>query len=197
MTIQEKFMERVFIMTEGSGCWLWIGAFGANKRPIMKWNGSSVIPARISLMLKTGRMPKDLCALHRCDNSACVCPGHLYWGTRSDNGRDMSERGRVVYDNGFIGRKGELADNHRFTEADVIEMRRLHWEQGESYADIGRQFRVNSGRVHNICNGVRWGHIKGGLPSPKQTAPVSSQSKLLFCIAALSGLRNALLRCAS
>jgi hypothetical protein len=198
MTIEEKFMDRVFIMTDGPGCWLWMGSIGPTGRPVIKWQGRTIIAARVSLMLATGKLPKDLCALHTCDNGGCVRPDHLYWGTKADNGRDMSARKRVVYDKGFIGRQGEENYGARFTNADIIEMRRLHWQQGESYADIGRQFHVNSGRVHDICNGKRWGHVKEGLPHPqRQAAPPTPKSQMLLCIAVLSSLRNTLLRSAS
>jgi hypothetical protein len=197
MTIAEKFMDRVFILTEDKGCWLWVGSLSRNGRPAMKWQGESVVPARVSLTLYTGRNPRDLCALHTCDNEVCVRPEHLYWGTRADNGRDMSKRNRVVWDKGIFGQKGELAYNHRWTNTDVIEMRRLHWQVGESYAEIGRRFHTNSACVYYICTGKKWGHLKDGLPNPQgQPVRTTTQSELLLCIAVLSNQRNVLLRCA-
>jgi len=39
--------------------------------------------------------PEDKpCVLHHCDNPPCVNPDHLYAGTRADNARDKSQRGR-------------------------------------------------------------------------------------------------------
>ncbi len=178
-------------------CWMWIGSVSAG-RPIMKWQGKSTVPARVSLMLSTGRNAKDLCALHTCDNAMCVSPEHLYWGTKADNGKDMSQRNRVRWDNGFIGRKGEDNIGARFTNAQIIEMRTLHWEQGESLTSLAKKFGLKTGHVSRICNGLRWAHLKEGLPNPQEQAtPATTQTKLLFCIAVISNLRTALLRCVS
>jgi len=205
MTIEDKFLARINKngpipknKPELGPCWLWTGSIGPAGRPVMKWKGKSVVAARVALMLQTGRFPKDLCALHHCDNGSCVCPTHLYWGTKADNGRDMAERKRVVWDNGIFGQRGEAAYNHRLTNANVIEIRRLHWEQGESLADIGRQFGMKSGQISRICHGVRWGHLKDGLPNPQQkTVHTTTHSEMMLCIAVLSNLRNTLLRCVS
>ncbi len=196
-TLEQKFMERIFVLTYDKGCWLWVGSIGRDQRPNMKWQGRSVVPARVALILTTGRDPKDLCALHDCDNEICVNPRHLYWGTKADNGRDMSVRKRVVWDRGIFGQKGEAAYHHRFTEADVIEMRRLHWQEGESLSFIGRRFNAPTGNVHRIVHGDRWGHIKTGLPTTEQASrTTTTHVEMLRCIAMISILRTTLLRCA-
>lgn len=37
-----------------------------------------------------------LYALHTCDNTKCINPAHLYWGTQSQNNLDSSERKRHI-----------------------------------------------------------------------------------------------------
>jgi len=59
----------------------------------MQWNGVLTYAPRIALELD-GRPPGDLHACHHCDVPACVNPGHLFVGTRSDNMRDMHAKGR-------------------------------------------------------------------------------------------------------
>ena len=54
------------------------------------WRGN-----RLVLFLKTGNIPDGLYALHTCDNSMCVNPDHLYWGSQKENVRDSYKRKRA------------------------------------------------------------------------------------------------------
>lgn len=53
------------------------------------WRGN-----RLVLFLTTGKNPKNLNALHKCDNSLCVNKNHLYWGTQKQNVKDSYDRKR-------------------------------------------------------------------------------------------------------
>lgn len=48
---------------------------------------------RYALMVQTGVRNTDLLACHTCDVKGCCNPGHLYWGTKSQNGYDRYQRG--------------------------------------------------------------------------------------------------------
>lgn len=48
-----------------------------------------------------GSIPAGLKVLHRCDNTACINPSHLFVGTQRDNVDDMVSKGRAV----FFGRR--------------------------------------------------------------------------------------------
>jgi len=54
------------------------------------WRGN-----RLVLFLSTGKLPKNKLALHKCDNTKCINPKHLYWGTHIDNVRDAYLRNRA------------------------------------------------------------------------------------------------------
>lgn len=45
------------------------------------------------------------------------------------------------------------------TEVDVKEIRRLHRDEGLSYAKLGAQFGVRKDTIYKMCTGITWQHI--------------------------------------
>lgn len=52
--------------------------------------------SRIVLTMWEQNNGGGLYALHTCDNTKCINPAHLYWGTQSQNNLDSSERKRHI-----------------------------------------------------------------------------------------------------
>jgi predicted transcriptional regulator len=65
------------------GCYEWTGVLC---KGYGRLNGRYA--HRFSWELYNGNIPENLQVLHKCDNSKCVCPNHLYLGDDSDNGID-------------------------------------------------------------------------------------------------------------
>lgn len=77
---------------EGEGCLDWPYATDPGGYGKLGWEGKIVGAHRVVLFLATGVWGEA--ALHSCDRPVCVAPGHLRWGSRADNYRDMVGRGR-------------------------------------------------------------------------------------------------------
>lgn len=79
-----------------SGCWNWTGAiieavgYGRFGMP-----GGVDYAHRAAWRLFRGEIPEGIHVCHRCDNRRCANPDHLFLGTRSDNMRDCSTKGRI------------------------------------------------------------------------------------------------------
>lgn len=79
---------------KGTGCWNYVGD-KAQVYPRINFGGKLVRASHAALIIKLGRNLKfGLCALHACDNTRCVNPGHLSEGTHGENRADSIAKGR-------------------------------------------------------------------------------------------------------
>jgi len=90
-----RFEEKYVPVTE-SGCWIWIASDDYRYGLFYTGESSSKMEKahRVSYKLYKGKIPNGLHVLHRCDNTFCVNPDHLFLGTHKDNMRDMVKKGR-------------------------------------------------------------------------------------------------------
>lgn len=87
------FWERKTITT--AGCWEWVGSKRRYGYGQVYFNGKSAVKAhRVAWELAYGPVSDGLCVLHKCDNTACINPDHLFLGSQLDNIRDMNLKGR-------------------------------------------------------------------------------------------------------
>jgi len=139
-----------------TGCWWWTAAVGNNGYGRL-WIGlsrdiGSVWQAhRAAWLLFRGEPPVELCVCHHCDNRTCVNPGHLFLGTRADNNRDMTTKGR----HGYGGRAGELHHAAKLTARDVSRVRE-RLRNGELRRTIAADFGVATSTIGGIADGRTW-----------------------------------------
>ena len=102
MKTTKDFAEKVRVAP--NGCWVWIGAKTSRGYGCVSYRSEGkkkqLAAHRLSYALHKGSFDKQNHVLHKCDNTLCVNPEHLFLGTQQDNMKDMSVKNR--------GRKGLL-----------------------------------------------------------------------------------------
>lgn len=138
------------VVDQRTGCWLWTGArtgygYGqirVQRRHLVRTHRASAAAFKA---FDLNDATKVIC--HRCDTPQCVNPDHLFVGTRLDNNRDRTKKGRQPF--GYRSNKTPL------TIEDVQTIRALR-AQGVTCADIGRRFGIYRSSVSRIVRGERW-----------------------------------------
>lgn len=130
-----------------NGCWEWTGPisdrygrYTFRKRPLLTH--------RIAYALSFGVPSGNIC--HRCDNTKCCNPAHLFQGTQADNLNDMFAKGRASV--------GSRHPASKVKEADVLEIRRLSAE-GHKSKNIGPLFGLSRQAVNDIIWRRHWKHL--------------------------------------
>ena len=152
-------IERFWTYVDTSGgpdaCWNWQGTidrFGYGFFSICQKQHRA---HRISAELAYGPCPEDRRVCHHCDNTACVNPAHLYYGTAKDNTQDAIRRGRF---RGFdlTQLRGEKHNKAKLTEAQVIDLRRRWAEAPFNMAAEARKLGVATTSVEAIIKQKNW-----------------------------------------
>lgn len=150
-----RFWHRV---DKSGDCWEWMGLKDKDGYGIfhlsLPQNGKREKRAhRASLILSGIPIPAGLCALHKCDNRACVRPDHLYVGTPAQNNSDCIQRGRAKWN------YGEECGHSKLTAEDVREIRR-RVSDGEVQRRVAEDFKVGYKAINKIVKNQRWTHVK-------------------------------------
>ncbi len=160
LSVEERFWPKV---RKTESCWEWIGArvpfgYGLVGRGGRRGNR---LAHRVSWELTNGTIPEGLCVLHHCDNPGCVRPSHLWLGTRTDNNRDMYQKGRDVNtQHPGMCPLGEAHGNAKLTLMQVLEIR-SRYEAGEhGLSALAAEFGVHKVTIWRIANRREWKHAQ-------------------------------------
>jgi|SRR6516162_789086 len=91
-----------------SGCWIWTGTTTWHPRKgsdVLTYGrirvaGPQLYAHRVAWELFCSEIPAGLKVLHKCDNTLCVNPDHLFLGTQRDNIYDCELKGRAYHPSG-------------------------------------------------------------------------------------------------
>jgi hypothetical protein len=120
VTMKDRLLHRIRKMP--SGCWE--VQFGINKQGYgvisvgQGKNPEKYQAHRVAYEVFVGEIPNGLFVCHKCDNTKCVNPDHLFLGTHTDNMRDMINKGRryITY--------GERSGLCKLTTEQVLKIRK-------------------------------------------------------------------------
>ena len=107
-------------------------------------------PHRMVLEAFVGPCPPGMEACHWDDNYFHNHAWNLRWDTRLANEADKRRNGKTP--------RGSLHYHAKMTEAEVIEIRRLH-KEGRSLSSLASMFGLSKAGVRFIAIGRTWGHV--------------------------------------
>lgn len=166
-----RFYNKVAI---GDGCWEWQAHRTPKGYGTFRLDGRSIGAHRASWHLANGAIPDGLHVLHRCDNPACVRPGHLFLGTNQDNVDDRDSKGRLargashravmmaVKADPAARARGERHGVAVLNEAKVRDIRESA-ARGATQREIARRLDVSRRTVGRVISRELWGHVEGSV----------------------------------
>lgn len=147
MTIQERF-ERNCTPEPNSGCWLWTGF--VTKKGYGSFSidraGHSSRAHRAAWAIYNGVIPEGLYVCHKCDNTSCVNPEHLFLGSHKENMADMRLKNRSAR---LYGSKNHSTS---LSEDEVAHIRSGSMRQ----KDLAKMYSVHQSTISKIQHGKRW-----------------------------------------
>lgn len=131
-----RLMKKV-VQIPIAGCWVWTGAIKDNGYGDAWLNGRVTGAHRAMFELHHGPIAAGLHICHRCDVRCCVNPHHLFAGTRHENMRDASAKGRIGH------------HCAKLSDAQADEIRR----SGAKGVDLARRFGVSQNIISRLRSG--------------------------------------------
>lgn len=162
--LDERLRNIGWTVTESS-CWEWNGyrnPAGYGRLAVGRFrNGNNhrsvpMLANRAAYIAWVGPLADGAVVCHSCDNPPCINPDHLFVGTHADNQRDMVNKGRT--------RRGENRKDHRLTDAQVLEVRRLYSAGGVSQKALASEFGVSQQLVSHLVRGSRRSYLVTEVP---------------------------------
>jgi hypothetical protein len=133
-----------YVEEVNTGCWNWIANY--RRYGHLKVDGKNTAAHRFSYSHFNGEIPEGLLVCHKCDNSLCVNPNHLFLGTYKDNHNDMVAKNRRA---SFAGEKNGRSKLNAIQAQEIKSI-------SKSYREIAKQYNVSHTIVALIKKGKIW-----------------------------------------
>lgn len=142
-----RFMRSIEIGSGDDPCWNWTGSKDRDGYGYFFMRGLSRKAHRSAWHIFVGRITKEQFVLHKCDNTSCVRPHHLFIGTQAENRQDCVTKKRHMY--------GENHYKAKVTRAQVDEIRK-EYAQGISCGEIASRRGLTWVLVDGIIKRRSW-----------------------------------------
>ena len=154
--MDEKTIARFWSKVDRKGpseCWEWTayrnrkgyGMLNTGGRPRM------TMTHRISWQLQGLDIPEGMIICHRCDNPACVNPGHLFLGTHGDNARDRNAKLRAAPRHGGFNGRAKLTEERVRTIRNMVA-------SGLTQVAVAAQLGIKTSAVNDVMRRT-WRHL--------------------------------------
>lgn len=144
-----KFWDKI---DKTPSCWIWKGTKNRKGYGMFTVNKKSYRASRLSYMLSMGEFNIKLLVCHKCDNTSCVNPSHLFLGTAKDNWQDMVSKGRENR------ARGERINTSKLKKEDIGKIRQL-LSENKTHREIAIIFKVSAVSITKIANKKSWKHL--------------------------------------
>lgn len=151
-----RFWSKVEVASPGD-CWEWTGALngGYGQFHVGLHRDSVMLAHRVAYGLHTGDLPEVVC--HQCDNPKCCNPAHLFGGTRADNNRDKSRKGRASAPR--PNHSGERHNQAKLSNAQVSDIRCAYAAGGATQRALARKYGVSQRTINKAVRGISFRNV--------------------------------------
>lgn len=146
-------------------CWDFVSGGTSKRYGLFSFQGEQDGAHRWSYRIehKLTEIPEGLQVCHKCDNTLCVRPDHLFLGTPLQNMQDKDAKGRGNYTAWRLEKperqpRGERVNTAKLTAQDVINIRTRRGD-GEPLLDIADDYNITRTQVSRIYLRQAWKHI--------------------------------------
>lgn len=86
---------KAYSVPVASGCIEWSAQIDSRGYGRIKVEGKPAAAYRVAYEVEKGPIPEGMEVCHKCDNTRCINPDHLFLGTHKENMHDMWAKGRA------------------------------------------------------------------------------------------------------
>jgi hypothetical protein len=152
--MRKSYEDRIksAVKVSKAGCWIWQKGKGSGSKTHrygrMAYYGEPINAHRASWLIFRGPISDGMYVCHKCDNTLCVNPDHLFIGSNADNLRDMAEKGRA-----FNGQRAKThcPKGHEYTLGNVYV-----GSHGERQCRECRKYSADRDRERNRLKVAAW-----------------------------------------